>query len=176
MSALFTPTSEWQDVPPDAVLPPGLEYELNMETGTQRARLPQNGHAPLDDLDRDYAEQEATANGGATQTATSWPEPVDIIGAPEMVGWPDLTRDCLPALLYTYVTSEAERLNVDVCAVRSRVGGGLLGLQRRMAREAEASRLLDTAAPPMGLRGQGCWPAGHRDDPLRILACRQDRG
>jgi hypothetical protein len=46
MSALFTPTSECQDVPPDAVLPPGLEYELNMETGTQRARLPQNGQPP----------------------------------------------------------------------------------------------------------------------------------
>jgi hypothetical protein len=59
-AATFTPTHEWQDVPPDAVLPPGLEIELNMDSGTQRARLPRtgNGHDAerLADLDRAYAE------------------------------------------------------------------------------------------------------------------------
>jgi hypothetical protein len=36
----FTATEDWHDVPPGAVLPPGLEVELDMSTGRQRARLP----------------------------------------------------------------------------------------------------------------------------------------
>jgi Protein of unknown function (DUF3987) len=180
MSALFTPTSECQDVPPDAVLPPGLEYELNMETGTQRARLPQNGHAPLDDLDRDYAEQEATANGGATQTATSWPEPVDIIGAPEMVGWPDLTRDCLPALLYTYLTSEAERLNVDACALSAHVLAAVSSVcsdawhvkPKRHDCWTQQPRLWVCVVKDVGQRGtemirSAFWPVAKIEDELR---------
>jgi len=36
----FTPTDQWQDVPPDAVLPPGLQIEADMNTGAKRARWP----------------------------------------------------------------------------------------------------------------------------------------
>jgi hypothetical protein len=43
MDATFVPTHEWQDVPLGAVLPPGLEIELDMESGGQKARLPPNG-------------------------------------------------------------------------------------------------------------------------------------
>ncbi len=35
----FVPTADWQAVPPDTVLPPGLEIELDLSTGRQRARL-----------------------------------------------------------------------------------------------------------------------------------------
>ena len=35
----FVATSEWQDVPSDAVCPAGLEYEMNLSTGANRARL-----------------------------------------------------------------------------------------------------------------------------------------
>ena len=36
----FSPTHEWQDVPEDAVCPPGLQYELDPNTGLRRARIP----------------------------------------------------------------------------------------------------------------------------------------
>ena len=39
-------------------------------------------------------------------------EPLDIIGAPELVGWPELTPECMPEPLYRYVVAEAEQLNV----------------------------------------------------------------
>jgi hypothetical protein len=42
----FTPSHDWQDIPPDAVLPPGLEIEMNMETGSKRARIPPDGAGP----------------------------------------------------------------------------------------------------------------------------------
>jgi hypothetical protein len=46
-------------------------------------------------------------------TSNQWPDPVDIIGAPELVGWP--TAECLPEPLHRYVMAEAERLDVDPC-------------------------------------------------------------
>ena len=49
------------------------------------------------------------------------PEPLDIIGAPELVGWPTLTADCLPEPLYRYVMAEADRLNVDPCPLAGQV-------------------------------------------------------
>lgn len=36
----FTPTTEWQDVHPDAILPPGLEIRMSLATGRNQARLP----------------------------------------------------------------------------------------------------------------------------------------
>lgn len=51
----FAPTTEWQDVPEDTVLPAGCQIRLNMETGRQQARLV-NGHDdPLEGLDDEYA-------------------------------------------------------------------------------------------------------------------------
>lgn len=35
----FRPTRDWQDVPEGAVLPPGLDINMNLATGTKRARL-----------------------------------------------------------------------------------------------------------------------------------------
>ena len=63
-------------------------------------------------IDGAHAKGFAPKNG-----ATDWPEPIDIIGAPELVGWPELTPDCLPAPLYRYVMAEAERLNTDPCSL-----------------------------------------------------------
>jgi hypothetical protein len=70
---------------------------------------------------QDYVER--TLQRAYTDQAgpTAWGEPVDIIGAPEMVGWPELTPDCLPAPLYAYIKSEAGRLNVDPCAISAHV-------------------------------------------------------
>src|SRR5918996_1178461 len=73
-AATFAPTTEWQDVPPGAVLPPGLEIETDMATGRQRARKPNGGGAeeqgadtkePDEDnaegLDQEYAAQDPGA-------------------------------------------------------------------------------------------------------------------
>jgi hypothetical protein len=57
----------------------------------------------------------AGADYGGTTAFTD--EPLDLIGDPELVGWPELTEDCLPAPLFRYVTAEAERLNVDPCPI-----------------------------------------------------------
>jgi hypothetical protein len=46
-----------------------------------------------------------------------WPEPLDILGAPELTGWPELTPDCPPEPLYRYLNAEAQRINADPCAV-----------------------------------------------------------
>jgi hypothetical protein len=82
--------------------------------------------APAPDLDQEYAEQDGTAPPKSdTGGSPAWIEPVDIIGAPEMVGWPELTPDCLPAPLCAYVTNEAERLNVDPCALSAHVLGAV---------------------------------------------------
>jgi hypothetical protein len=35
----FKPSRNWQDVPHGAVLPPGLEINMNMSTGRQQARM-----------------------------------------------------------------------------------------------------------------------------------------
>jgi hypothetical protein len=60
----------------------------------------------------DFAEH---MKGRATQQG--WPEPLDILGSPELVGWPELTPDYLPEPLYRYVMSQAERINADPCAI-----------------------------------------------------------
>ena len=59
--------------------------------------------------------EQRQANLGNGQDPVPWVEPLDIIGVPELTGWPSLTHDCLPDPLYRYVTAEAERLNVDPC-------------------------------------------------------------
>ena len=58
---------------------------------------------------------------GVGGEADAWPEPLDIIGAPELVGWPELTGECLPEPLYRYVMAEAQRLNVDPCPLAAHV-------------------------------------------------------
>jgi len=35
----FKPNRNWQDVPHGAILPPGLEINMNMSTGRQQARM-----------------------------------------------------------------------------------------------------------------------------------------
>jgi hypothetical protein len=63
-------------------------------------------------------QQQAASDGtGGAQ----WPEPIDVIGAPDLVGWPTLTAECLPEPLYRYVMGEAERLNVDPCPLAANV-------------------------------------------------------
>jgi Protein of unknown function (DUF3987) len=65
-----------------------------------------------------FAQAEAqfkAKSNGAANDGSAWVEPLDIIGIPELTGWPSLSHDCLPEPLYRYVTAEAERLNVDPC-------------------------------------------------------------
>ena len=57
----------------------------------------------------------------ASDDGTEWDDPLDIVGAPELVGWPTLGRNCLPEPLFRYVMAEAERLNVDPCPLAAHV-------------------------------------------------------
>ncbi len=65
--ATFAPTKQWQDVPEGAVLPPGLQVEIDMATGRQRARIPPGGgdteDGGLEALDAEYAAREGKPNG-----------------------------------------------------------------------------------------------------------------
>jgi hypothetical protein len=60
-------------------------------------------------------------NGAAVGEPKATIEPLDIIGAPELTGWPELTADCLPQALHRYVIAEAERLNTDPCPLAAHV-------------------------------------------------------
>jgi hypothetical protein len=62
-----------------------------------------------------------TFDGVDGQQQTSWPDPIDILGAVDLVGWPELTTACIPGPLHRYVTVEAERLSVDPCPVAAHV-------------------------------------------------------
>ncbi len=35
----FIPTNEWQEIKGDQLMPPGLRYRVNMETGKREAKL-----------------------------------------------------------------------------------------------------------------------------------------
>ena len=183
MSATFTPTHDWQPFPEDAVAPAGCEFRIDPNSPAVRQIRLANGHDAQADLDRDYDDQEGRAptpaqNDGSNNPA--WIEPIDIIGAPEMVGWPDLTQDCLPAALYSYVTSEAERLNVDPCALSAHVLAAVSSVcsdawrakPKRHDRWTQQPRLWVCVVKDVGQRGtemirSAFWPVAKIEDELR---------
>lgn len=87
---MFEPTADWQDVPPGAILPPGLEIQMDMQTGRQRARrpVPQPDLQSIMDDERSVEEiaaereaQQQAAIEEAEQRASDWPVepgPVDV--------------------------------------------------------------------------------------------------
>jgi Protein of unknown function (DUF3987)/RepB DNA-primase from phage plasmid len=118
--------------------------------------------------------EEAPGEGAA------WAEPVDIIGAPELVGWPELTSDCLPAPLYNYVTNEAERLNVDPCALSAHVLAAVSAVcsdawkvkPKRHDRWTQQPRLWVCVVKDVGQRGtemirSAFWPVAKIENELR---------
>jgi hypothetical protein len=40
LACTFTPTHEWQEVPEGSICPPGLEFQLDLQTGKRLARIP----------------------------------------------------------------------------------------------------------------------------------------
>ncbi|RWH76852.1 MAG: DUF3987 domain-containing protein [Mesorhizobium sp.] len=71
---------------------------------------------PIEDAKSDRKRQASPDGGGE-----AWPDPLDILGAPDLVGWPELTADCLPDRLYCCIMAEAERLSVDPCPLAAHV-------------------------------------------------------
>ena len=77
----FAASDQWQAVPADAVLPPGLQIKIDLTTGQKVARLMPNGHDqepqaqprhPADDfgeLDQEYAKAEGKAPSGPAPDA-----------------------------------------------------------------------------------------------------------
>jgi hypothetical protein len=90
----FTPTGEWQEVPDDAVLPPGCHIRLNLQTGKKESRRPKQRDEvpePADGLD-DHYEAQGKPNG-----ATSPPLPAGLSAKAFVEGYvaPEYTIDGL---------------------------------------------------------------------------------
>lgn len=119
------------------------------------------------------------ANGHEITDANAWPEPIDIIGAPELVGWPELTAECLPAPLFRYVMAEAERLNVDPCPIAGHVLAACATSitdawrikPKRHDHWTQQARVWSCAVKDVGARGtemirSAFWPIRERDKDL----------
>ena len=71
--ATFTATSEWQDVPEGAILPPGLQVMMNMTTNRQQARLmPEEPEPPPYRVDRAQLEGSAAISGLIATAGKRW--------------------------------------------------------------------------------------------------------
>lgn len=109
----------------------------------------------------------------------AWPEPLDVIGAPELVGWPELTDACLPPALFGYVMAEAERLNVDRCplaahviaACAASISDALAIRPKRHDPWTQQARIWSCVVKDVGARGTemirtAFWPLKERDAEL----------
>jgi Protein of unknown function (DUF3987) len=114
-----------------------------------------------------------------TAPIISWPEPLDILGAPELTGYPELTPECLPAPLYRYVMTEAERLTVDPCplaghvlaACSASISDAWAIKPKQHDHWTQQARLWVTVVKDIGTRGtdtirSAFWPVRERDKEL----------
>jgi hypothetical protein len=129
---------------------------------------------------RKQREQEQGPKPNCQADGPAWVEPIDIIGAPELVGWPELTADCLPPPLYRYVITEAERLNVDPCALAAHVTAACAAVSsdawrvkpKQHDRWTQQPRVWSCVVKDVGARGTDTlraafWPVRLREDELR---------
>lgn len=116
---------------------------------------------------------------GTKQTGSA--VPLDILGAPELTGWPELTPDCLPAPLYRYVMAEAERLNVDpaplsahiLSACSASISDAWSIRPKRNDHWTQQPRLWTCVVKDVGARGTemvraAFWPLRDRDRELHV--------
>jgi hypothetical protein len=116
----------------------------------------------------------------AENPAREWAEPIDIIGAPELTGWPTLTAECLPDPIYRYVMAEAERLNVDPCPIAAHVivactasiSDAWSVKPKQYDRWTQQARIWSCVIKDVGSRGteiirSAFWPVIERDRALR---------
>jgi len=115
-------------------------------------------------------------SNGAVGSSEAWPEPLDIIGAPELVGWPEITADCLPDPLFHYVMAEAERLNIDpaplaghvLSACSASISDAWRIKPKRHDHWTQQARVWCCVVKDVGQRGtemirSGFWPVKKRD-------------
>ena len=153
----------------------------------------QKGHGPRAYVARQIERARRSVETNPTSSGAEpfeWLEPLDIIGAPELVGWPTLTPDCLPEPLYRYVMAEAERLNVDPCplaghvlaACSSSISDALTIKPKLHDRWTQQPRLWICVVKDVGPRGtemirSAFWPVKERDlDLLKIWRDNMPRG
>jgi len=79
---LFTPSSEWQEIPADVPIPPGGEFRMDMATGKNYGRWP--------NLNSRFAEEQSPTSGYKEQSPkqTSWEEMV------RSSPYPDTSKPC----------------------------------------------------------------------------------
>jgi hypothetical protein len=149
---------------------------MDMESGTQRARIPPGANGSAAE-NISYLADHKKPN---VQAGEAWSSPVDVIGTPELVGWPELTADCLPAPLMSYVMNETERLNIDPCALTAHVlaacSASISDAWRIKPKQhdhwTEQARLWCCVVKPVGARGTAMiraafWPLTERESRAR---------
>jgi hypothetical protein len=70
MTDVFELGDDWRDVPPDAILPPGAQTEINLTTGVRRARLMNGDAAPENDLEEQDFQDRWDKTNDATNDET----------------------------------------------------------------------------------------------------------
>ena len=115
------------------------------------------------------------------QVKTDFADPVDILGNSDMAGHPELTRECVPALLYDYATSEAERMLADPVAIATHC----IGAASLVASDAwrikpklhdvwtQQARLWTCVIKPPGARGTDMLKAAYK--PVDLIVAEQRR-
>jgi AAA domain len=105
--ATFVPTDDWQDVPEDAILPPGLEININLETGRKQARIP-NGHAApkvepgQDALDDAYRQQDPDMAGALDAATLDLATLADRTPPPRRYAWDPWIPARMATLLHSF--------------------------------------------------------------------------
>lgn len=113
-------------------------------------------------------------------------EPLDIIGSPEIAGWPALGAECMSASLHAYVMHEAERLGIDPCplaahviaACAASISDALTIRPKRHDTWTQQARIWTCVVKDVGARGTemiraAFWPVKERDAEL-FKGWRQD--
>lgn len=80
-------------------------------------RSPENDPPPNDEPEPEPQAEDMGGEYAEATGETDFADPVDILGNADMAGHPELTRECVPALLYDYATAEGERMLADPVAV-----------------------------------------------------------
>jgi hypothetical protein len=80
-------------------------------------RSPEHNPPPNDQPEpepqaKDIGSEYAEATGEA-----DFADPVDILGNAEMAGYPELTPDCVPAVIYNHTMAEGHRMLADPVAI-----------------------------------------------------------
>jgi hypothetical protein len=114
----FTPTHEWQDLPPGTVLPAGCQVRFDFESERTQARLANGNGAADPDFGQTYAKADA------------WPEVIPLFAEHEASGpYPiDVLPPTLRGAIQSYQAFGQQPLSMVACSALSAVSLACQGL------------------------------------------------